>query len=132
LGLPLTAQLVTADTIDFAVFSSQRYDLAVLGWKVSLYPGYLCDWFGSGKPFEYSPGAESSTCSELSQTSDLDQARQKVYEVQASLAQDVPFIPLYSGVVTDELRNLKYPFSEVLGGLSQVYGAPALALPASP
>ena len=34
--------------IRFAVFNDGEYDLAIVGWRLSAYPGYLCDWFGQG------------------------------------------------------------------------------------
>jgi hypothetical protein len=114
------------------VFSNHEYDMAVLGWKVSLYPGYLCDWFGAGKPFQYQRSSVVSACGVLNVTNGTDQAAQQVFEIQAALAQDVPFIPLYSEAIYDSPARVTYPFSEVLGGLAEVYGAPNLALPASP
>jgi ABC-type transport system substrate-binding protein len=132
LGIPLSARPVGTDTVDFAVFSNHEYDMAVLGWKVSLYPGYLCDWFGAGKPFQYQRSSVVSACGVLNVTNGTDQAAQQVFEIQAALAQDVPFIPLYSEAIYDSPARVTYPFSEVLGGLAEVYGAPNLALPASP
>lgn len=132
LGIPLTARSVTSDTIDYAVFSSHDYDMALVGWQVSLYPGYLCDWFSSGKPFGYGSSSVAAACEGLSATSDLSQAAQAIFELQSSLAADVPFVPLYNEVAYDPRAKVDYPFDEVLGGLSEVYGAPNLAVPAAP
>lgn len=131
LGIPLSVQLVTSDEINYLVLSSHRYDMAILGWRVSAYPDYLCDWFGEGNPFHYSGSRLQSACEALNSTSDLDAARQQVYEVQSVLAQEIPFIPLYSSVNHDAYRNVMYPFRQMLDGLSGVYGAPALAVPIS-
>ncbi len=132
LGIPITVRSVQTDVIDYAVFSSHSYDLALLGWKVSLYPGYLCDWFGAGKAFAYQASSVIGSCGELSVTSSLDQAAQQVLRIQSALAQDVPFVPLYSEAVYDYHARVRYPFSEVLGGLAEVFGAPSLAVPGSP
>ncbi len=131
LGIPLIAQQVSQDEINYAVFSSHQYDMALLGWRVSEYPGYLCDWFGDGNPFHYDGSRLKSACGALNSTNDLNQAQKQVYEIQSILAQDLPFIPLYSTVIYDAYRNISYPFSNVLGGLSEIYGAPSLAIPAS-
>ena len=112
------------------VFSSHQYDMALLGWNVSEYPGYLCNWFKDGNPFGYQSDRLQSACEALNSTSDLTTAQKDVYEIQSILAQDLPFIPLYSGITYDAYRNIKYPFDSVLGGLSGVYGAPSLAIPA--
>jgi ABC-type transport system substrate-binding protein len=132
LAIPLTIQEVPSDAVDYAVFSSHRYDAALLGWRVSTYPGYLCQWFGAGMPFYYDSSGVPAACGGLNATTDLDQARQWVYEIQSNLAEDLSFVPLYSGATYDAYRNLAYPFDGVLGGLSGIYGAPALAIPASP
>ncbi len=131
LGVPLTAYPVSADQIDYAVFSDQNYDLAILGWKVGAYPGYLCDWFGPANPIHYSGYQETSLCEAFQSTSDLVAARQQVLELQSALMRDLPFIPLFSGLTTDVYQNVSYPFDSILGGLSEIYGAPSLAIPAS-
>ena len=131
LGIPVTAMPMVSDQINYSVFSSHQYDLALLSWRVSEYPGYLCDWFGDGNPFGYHSGRLQSACEALNSTSDLSAAQKDVYEIQSILAQDLPFIPLYSGVTYDAYRNISYPFDHVLGGLSGIYGAPSLAIPTS-
>jgi len=132
LGIQMTLQATTADVINYEVFSSGAYDAAVLGWKVGRYPGYLCEWFGPAKPFQYQPSTVTSLCGELEAAGDLETARAKVHEIESALAQDVPMIPLYSGVIREPYRNVGYPFTSVLDGLRGVYGAPGLAMPGSP
>jgi len=131
LGMPLTVQYTNPEDIRYAVFGSGRFDMAVLGWRVSEYPGYLCDWFGDGNPFHYDGGRLKPACEALTSTSDLGSARKQIDQIQSVLAQDLPFIPLYSTAVNDYYRGISYPFSKVVGGLSEIYGAPSLAIPAS-
>jgi peptide/nickel transport system substrate-binding protein len=130
LGLPLTVTPAAPDQINYAVFSSRQFDVAILGWRVSESPGYLCDWFEAGNPFGYQSDRLRSACEALNSTGDLSAAQKDVYEIQSILAQDLPFIPLYSGITYDAYRNIFYPFDQVLGGLSGIYGAPSLAIPA--
>ena len=130
IGIPLTVKLVSPEELRYDVFSSHQYDMALLGWQLSDYPGYLCDWFKDGNPFGYQSDRLQSACEALNSTSDLSAAQKDVYEIQSILAQDLPFIPLYSGITYDAYRNIKYPFDSVLGGFSGVYGAPSLAIPA--
>jgi peptide/nickel transport system substrate-binding protein len=130
LGIPLTVQSISPEQLRYDIFSSRQYDMALLGWQLSDYPGYLCDWFKDGNPFGYQSDRLQSACEALNSTSDLTTAQKDVYEIQSILAQDLPFIPLYSGITYDAYRNIKYPFDSVLGGLSGVYGAPSLAIPA--
>ncbi len=132
LGMPLTARLVSSDTISYAVFSSDQYDLAILGWHLSAYPGYLCDWTGGSPPL-YWTGADappvSSQCAALTGTSDLQAARGLLFDIQSAYAQDLPLIPLYSLITGDGYRNVSYPFDRILDGLNGSYGAPSLAVP---
>lgn len=129
LGILLTSTPAASDQINYAVFSSHQYDMALLGWNVSEYPSYLCDWFGNGNPFGYNGSSLQSACEALNSTSDLAMAQKQAFEIQSILAQDLPFIPLYSGITYDAYRNISYPFTQILGGLSGVYGAPSLAIP---
>lgn len=131
LGIPLRTDAVTADAIDFAVFSSHRYDMAILGWNVGAYPGYLCDWFAADRPLHYEPSRLSAACEAFGATSDLEAARKQMAGIQSILAAEVPLIPLYAQATSDLFRNVTYPFAQVLDGLSGVYGAPALASPAA-
>ncbi len=129
LGIPLTAQLASADDIRYAVFSSKKYDMAILSWRLGLYPGYLCKWFGAGGQFDYGSEGLKSECEALEGESDLAPAQKDVFEIQTILAQDLPFIPLYADVRYDAYRNIRYPFESVLGGLGGLYGAPSHAVP---
>jgi len=132
LGLPIRAQPVAADAVDYAVLSSREFDMAIVGWRVSPYPGYLCDWFEAGGPFHYDPTALTSHCGQLDVTSDLDAARGLLIEIQRTLADELPLVPLYADVVREPVNGISYPFTAVLDGLAGVYGAPALASPSGP
>jgi hypothetical protein len=106
---------------------------------LSLYPTYLCEWFkpAEGNPFAYNGSRPAlseveglrAACETWDDTSDLEQARILVSEIQSILAQDLPLIPLYVEVRTDAYRNIRYPFDGLLDGLSGLYGAPSLAVP---
>ena len=125
IGIPLTVKATSGEVIDYSVLSSGKFDAAMVGWTVSRYPGYLCDWFGAGRPFQYEPGRVVSMCGELQATSDLAAAQAKLGEIQNALAQDVPMIPLYADVVHDPYLHVAYPFDSLLDGLAGNYGAPA-------
>ena len=129
LGISLTAQPTSSIGLNYAVLSSNSYDMALLSWRVSGYPGYLCDWFGEGNVFHFDETQLNSLCDSFNTTNDLAAARQQIFDIQAILIQDLPFIPLYSSVTLDAYRNVTYPFDQVLDGLSGIYGAPALAIP---
>jgi ABC-type transport system substrate-binding protein len=131
LGLSVKIQLIKSDDLLYAVYGSQDYDMALLGWRLSAYPSYLCDWFmpWGQNPFTYSGDNLQSACEAWTQSTDLDTAKTHAYEVQSVLAHDLPLIPLYSGVRFDAYRNIRYPFTDVVDGLGGLYGAPELAIP---
>jgi ABC-type transport system substrate-binding protein len=131
LGIAMDVRLTDADSVIYAVYGSGEYDLALLGWQLSGYPAYLCEWFPpSGQnPFAYDGNRLKSACEAWSQATDLQLAQDHAYEVQSILMQDLPMIPLFLVVRYDAFRNVRYPFGAVIDGLSGVYAAPGLAVP---
>jgi ABC-type transport system substrate-binding protein len=130
LGIPLVRQEVDSAALRYAVYSSGEYDLAILGWQLSEHPGYLCEWFGQDGPFGYADEKITSACLTLRGSADLDAARGAARMLQTVLLEDLPFIPLYLRQGFDGRRQVAYPFGSVLNGLSGLYGAPVLAIPA--
>ncbi len=132
LGLDVDLQWAAPEEINYAVYSSGDYDMAILGWRLSAYPGYLCEWFEAPSPFAYNGDRLRSACEALRGAGDLESARQAAFEAQFVLAEDLPFIPLYAGFRYEACRDVDYPFGKVLNGIAGVYGAPWLAMPAVP
>jgi peptide/nickel transport system substrate-binding protein len=139
LGLSIDVQPGNLDELLYVVYSSGNYDLALLGWHLSAYPSYLCEWFMplDRNPFAYNGsrptlgGGERlvSVCEAWSQTSDLETAKAYAFEVQSALMENLPLIPLYTSVRVDAYRNIRYPFAKIVDGLGCLYGAPGLAIP---
>ncbi len=127
LGLPVTEVLTDPESVRYAVYSSGNYDLAILGWRLSEYPGYLCEWFEAPSPFVYNGSRLKAACEALNSTADLVTAQKAAFEAQAALVSDLPFIPLYEDALYDAYRGVGYPFQNMLDGISGVYGAPARA-----
>jgi ABC-type transport system substrate-binding protein len=131
LGMTLSVQYAAPEEIRYAVYSSGRYDMALLGWRLSEYPAYLCEWFQPPGAFAYGDAALRSACDRLSSTADLGTARGALYEIQSILLRELPFIPLYQGVDLELSSVVSWPWDhQALGGISGLYGAPELAIPA--
>jgi ABC-type transport system substrate-binding protein len=128
-GIPVELQLTDMDTILYAVYGKRDYDMAILGWRLSKFPGYLCDWASEENPFGYHGGRVVSVCEALASEPDLEKARGLVWDVQVMLAEAVPLIPLYVETRTDAWRNLVLPFEGILDGTGGLYGAPDFAIP---
>jgi len=129
MGIPLSRQETDLETIRYSVYSSGNYDIAILGWQLSEYPSYLCEWFQSSGTFAYNGDKFGSVCDAFNSTTDLETAHQVSQEIQSILMEDLPFIPLYLGMRFENYQNVTYPFDTVLNGLSGLYGAPSLAIP---
>jgi peptide/nickel transport system substrate-binding protein len=130
LGIPLTTKLVTSQDVLYAVYSSGDYDLAILGWRLSEYPSYLCTWFEpwGANPFHYNEDKPKSACEAFESAARLEDAEQASFVVQSLYAKEMPILPLYTNLTYDSYRNLKYPFAP-LNGLTSLFGAPSFAIP---
>ncbi len=55
---------------------------------------------------------------EFMSTSDLERARELIFEAQVLLAEERPYIPLFYKQLIDLAReNLQFPYTEALGGI---------------
>lgn len=131
LGLALDVKIGSSDDLWYAVYGTGGYDLALLGWHLSMYPAYLCDWFipSDRNPFAYNGSSLMSACEAWAQVSDLKVAKARASDVQAVLMHDLPLIPLYTDVRIDAYRNIQYRYANVVDGLGGLYGATVQAIP---
>ena len=128
LGIPLRAEIIPADDLFFKVYGINDYDLAIVGWSLSLYPDYLCNFFAEENPYSYSNARVKEKCVEFSITNDIEQAREQLFEIEVLLWDDLPAVPLFSSKITEAYRNISFPFDHILGGIAPtLYGAPTLA-----
>jgi ABC-type transport system substrate-binding protein len=131
LGVSFAVQEVSLNEVVYAVYSSQKYDMALMGWRLSEYPAYLCEWFGGENLLLAARNSRFNTaCDTLGAESSLDGARQAVGQIEAALMSELPFIPLFTVTQADVYRNISYPAANVLNGWSGLYGAPSYAIPA--
>jgi ABC-type transport system substrate-binding protein len=130
LGIPLSVREMNLDDVVYAVYSSQKYDAALVGWRLSEYPSYLCKWFGGHNPYTYRGSRFASTCNTLQVETNLDAARQFVHNIESELMRELPFIPLFTLTQVEIYRNLEYPSQSVINGWGSLYGAPSYAVPA--
>lgn len=129
LGIPFSVKEMGVDDVVYAVYSSQKYDAALIGWRLSEYPGYLCEWFGGKNPYLFNSNKFAPACDALAGQSNFEMSRKSVRQIEARLMIELPFIPLYTVTQADVYQNLTYPAPGVLNGWGGVYGAPSHAIP---
>ncbi len=125
LGIPVEEKIIPHDDLLFAVYGGGDYDLAIVGWSLSLYPDYLCDFFAAENPYFYSNPAIDAKCAELAITSDIIRSKQLFFEIEVLLWDDIPAVPLYSSQIFEAYRNISLPFENYLGGFAPtLYSVP--------
>ena len=137
LGIPFAVQETTLNDLVYAVYSSQKYDVALMGWRLSEYPAYLCEVFSAQSLFMYTSGRPpvslidgvQPVCDSLKVESKLDAARQSIHQVEAALMTQLQLIPLFTVSRVDAYQNVSYPSDVVLNGWGGQYGAPSYAVP---
>jgi ABC-type transport system substrate-binding protein len=91
------------------------------------YPGYF-DEFWHSRNCSFETGGRNTACfqndeydrlvDEFISTGELGKARDLVYQMQILLADQRPYIPLYSQKVIDFARNyVLFPYVDLLGGI---------------
>lgn len=136
-GIPAKANLTGFNLIVEDVFTQQDFDMWILGWSLSLYPDYLESFFHSrhAEPEGLNAGGYSNAefdrlADELLAESDLDAARGQVLRMQEFLADDLPYVVLFTTPILESYRSdrLEFPYTDTLGGLQNSSGAPTTVL----
>jgi peptide/nickel transport system substrate-binding protein len=131
LGIPVTAELTNFNNIRTTIYGSGDYDMFILGWGFDAYPvpDQACGLFVAGNPYHYINPDLDELCNRFNGETDLEEARQQMYAIQEILANDLPYIYLFTTPVYDAYRNLEYPYTDVLGGIGAgFYGLPGYAM----
>lgn len=124
LGMRFNIRESAMDDINYAVFSSQKYDMALMGWRLSEYPAFLCEWFDGANPYLYNGSRYADGCAAARAESNLEKARQVSFQIEAALMEEMPFIPLFMIPRAEQHQNISYP--QGFGA----YGSPSYAVPA--
>jgi peptide/nickel transport system substrate-binding protein len=131
LGMPVTAELTNFNNILTAVYTSGDYDIFILGWGLTSFPGYLCDFFyngvGADNPYGYESPTLQEQCNAFFTEPDLAAAQVIADELQVTIATELPYITLFTNPIYDAFRNIDYPYTQTFDGLGAgLYGAPLL------
>jgi len=129
LGMPVESELTGFNTILDPVFTSATFDMYILGWGLTIYPDYLCDFFHSkhgvleaGELVGYNtPGFNDAefdaACDAFVLETDILKAKEQAFILQDRLAEGRPYIPLFYRQAIDLINNrVHLPYYETLGG----------------
>ncbi len=138
LGIPLTLNYTPFNTIR-ANENSGDFDIIMLGWGLSAFPSYLCDFFtgatgvGDGSDnIAYVSPKLNEACNRWYQESDMVKAKDLAFEMQNILATELPYITLFSPPITDAyLNTIQFPYTDVFDGLQGLYSSAYMVMPSS-
>ncbi len=122
LGIPCKANLTNFNNILDAVFGGGDWDMYILGWGVSAFPDYACDFFYTDAGFNvghYSNPEFDKMCDEFYAETDMEKARDESFKIQETLATELPYIYLFTTPMWDAWDNntVIYPFTDINDGI---------------
>ena len=135
MGIPLRADLTGFNLIVEKVFTTQDFDMWILGWGLSLFPDYLESFFHSRhSDLEgYNPGGYNNAefdrlSDELLAETDLERAQEQVFRMQEFLADELPYVVLFTTPIVETFRSdrIEFPYTDSLGGLQEAAGLPTI------
>ena len=136
IGIPVRANLTGFNVIVDELFSdtvAEDLDMWILGWGLSIFPDHLENFFHSRHSPEtgggYNWGGYANSQYDdlafglLSETT-IEGARDKAFQLQEFLAEELPYVPLFTTPKLDAYRpsRIEFPYTSVLGGLEQQNG----------
>ena len=132
MGIPAKAKLTEFNVIVERTRDPENFDMWILGWGLSTFPDYLEAFFhsrhfgGDGhNRGGYSNEEFDALAEALLVETDLNAARDQVFEMQEFLADDLPYVVLFTTPILETYRDdrLAFPFTENLGGLQRTGGS---------
>ena len=134
-GIPVHADLTGFNLIVEKVFDQQDFDMWILGWGLSLYPDYLESFFHSRhsgleghNAGGYNNPEFDKLADQLLAETEVDAALELAFAMQAFLAEDLPYVPLFDTPLVEAYRSdrIEYPYTHSLGGLQDASGLTTL------
>ena len=119
------------------VFDRQDFDMWILrAGASSPFPDYLESFFHSryfrSRRYIIQEATTirslTALADQLLAETDLEAARQQVFEMQAYVAEDLPYVALFDTPIVETFRSdkIEFPYTESWGGLQSAAGMPTL------
>ena len=132
IGIPARAKLTSVNVIIGVIFSDSvptDLDMWILGWDLVLYPKHLEQFFNSRHMWENEPGGfnwggfANAEYDDLSRRflmeTEIGPARDTAFALQEILADELPYVPLFTTPIVDAYRpgTVEFPYTDALGGI---------------
>ncbi len=135
LGVPVTANPTGFNVIVDEVFNSDpQFDMYILGWTLTPFPDHVPEFFetagdsalGGNNTPGYSNPEFDALAEQFRSATDVDDARGLIREMDAILAEDLPYVVLFTTPIIEPYRtNLIFPFEAALDGIQNLLGLPS-------
>ncbi len=132
IGIPLNLKLTDFNEIVTKAFDDVDFDMYMLGWGIGRVPTYFKSFWHSSEmaPDGFNtPGYNNpefdALVEEFEYADTFEQARKAIFEAQRLLAEDLPYIILFTNPMIEAYRtSIKFPFDNMLDGIQGYYGFP--------
>lgn len=144
LGVPVTANPTGFSVIVDEVFATgdaaSEWDMYILGWGLTPFPDHVFTFFDSRQDSANggfnTPGYNNpefdALADEFGQAKTLEEARDLIFAADAILAEEVPYVVLFTTPIIEAYRNtIEFPFTTVLDGVQSFSGLQASTTAAS-
>jgi ABC-type transport system substrate-binding protein len=135
LGVPVRAEPTGFNVIVDAVFTTDpQFDMYILGWTLTPFPDHVVEFFetagdsvnGGNNTPGYSNPEFDALANQFSAATDLEEARVLIREMDAILAEDLPYVVLFTTPIIEPYRTtLQFPFTSTLDGIQNLVGLPS-------
>lgn len=131
LGVPLSAEPTGFSVIVDKVYGGDPllWDLYILGWGLTPFPDHVFEFFRSSADSAtggfntpgYSNPEFDALAAEFDKAKTLEEARALVHQADAILAEDLPYVVLFTTPLIEAYANqLTFPYTTILSGLQSV------------
>jgi peptide/nickel transport system substrate-binding protein len=129
-GIPVTANLTGFNVIVQKMFTEQDFDLAILGWSLSIFPSYLRDFFHSDQAVidgnnagGYSNPEFDALADQLLTCETFEACKEISDQIQIMLATELPYVLLFDTGIVEVYNSsrLVFPYTSTLAGLQSVH-----------
>lgn len=133
IGIPIEAKLTDFNEIVDKAFIQVDFDIYMLGWGIGRVPTYFKSFWYSKEaaPQGYNtPGYNNpefdALIDEFERADNFEQAREVIMEAQELLAEDLPYVVLFTTPLYEAYRadQIQFPFTDALDGIQNYYGFP--------